>query len=116
MKLTAKRIMALAAFAMLGDLAFGVVPGGASPARDERVVAAPEISAQTRVRPRARTQIRVYPRYPVRRTTTVDVVLPYGIDSPGPNAVRHCNSRLVQEHRPSGTVIVPRTQCWWARR
>jgi hypothetical protein len=32
---------------------------------------------------------------------------------PGPNSRRYCRSRLVQEFRPSGTVIVPQTYCWW---
>jgi hypothetical protein len=32
---------------------------------------------------------------------------------PGPNAVRVCNATYVQEHRPSGTVIVPRMSCVW---
>lgn len=32
---------------------------------------------------------------------------------PGPNARRVCRATLVREHRPSGTVIVPRQQCWW---
>jgi hypothetical protein len=40
----------------------------------------------------------VYPRY-----------------DPGPNAVRVCNATYVQEFRPSGTVIVPRTTCVWRR-
>lgn len=40
----------------------------------------------------------VYPRY-----------------NPGPNAVRECTSNLVQEYRPSGTVIVPRMNCYWRR-
>jgi hypothetical protein len=31
----------------------------------------------------------------------------------GPNAKRYCRSRLVQEFRVSGTVIVPHTTCWW---
>ena len=31
----------------------------------------------------------------------------------GPNAVRVCNDYYVQEHRPSGTVIVPRMTCYW---
>lgn len=33
--------------------------------------------------------------------------------SPGPNARRHCRSWLAKEYRVSGTVIVPRMQCWW---
>ena len=31
----------------------------------------------------------------------------------GPNAKRECHVRYVQDYRPSGTVIVPRMQCWW---
>ena len=31
----------------------------------------------------------------------------------GPNAKRYCRTRLVQEFRVSGTVIVPHTTCWW---
>jgi hypothetical protein len=34
---------------------------------------------------------------------------------PGPDAVRVCNARYVQEYRPSGTVIVPRMSCYWTR-
>jgi len=62
-----------------------------------------DISAQSR--PRARVRIYrdddergVYPRY-----------------NPGPNAVRDCTANLVQEFRPSGTVIVPRMNCYWRR-
>lgn len=32
-----------------------------------------------------------------------------------PDARRQCVSQLVQEHRPAGVVIVPRTTCWWQR-
>jgi hypothetical protein len=32
---------------------------------------------------------------------------------PGPNAKRYCTSRLVQQDRPSGAVIVPVMTCWW---
>jgi hypothetical protein len=32
---------------------------------------------------------------------------------PGPNAVRECTAWLTREHRPSGTVVVPRQRCWW---
>ena len=32
---------------------------------------------------------------------------------PGPNAKRQCRSWLAKEYRVSGTVIVPRMQCWW---
>ena len=30
-----------------------------------------------------------------------------------PNAKRHCRAWLAKEYRVSGTVIVPRQQCWW---
>ena len=40
----------------------------------------------------------VYPRY-----------------NPGPNAVRDCTATYVQEYRPSGTVIMPRMNCYWRR-
>lgn len=33
--------------------------------------------------------------------------------SPGPNSKRYCRSWLAKEYRISGTVIVPRMQCWW---
>ena len=31
----------------------------------------------------------------------------------GRNAKRHCRAWLAKEYRVSGTVIVPRQQCWW---
>ncbi len=37
----------------------------------------------------------------------------YTVVEPPPTARRHCRSWLAQEFRPSGTVIVPRMQCWW---
>ncbi|MDP2411331.1 MAG: hypothetical protein Q8M26_13725 [Pseudolabrys sp.] len=45
----------------------------------------------------SRTRITVYPR----RT------------QPGPNSKRHCRAQLVKEYRASGTVIVPKMNCWW---
>ena len=60
-----------------------------------------ELSAQTR-QPRPRVRIYredergVYPSY-----------------NPGPDAVRDCTAAYVQEYRPSGTVIVPRMNCFW---
>ncbi|WP_347263507.1 hypothetical protein [Nitrobacter sp.] len=32
---------------------------------------------------------------------------------PGSDAVRDCTAHYVQEFRPSGTVIVPRMNCYW---
>jgi hypothetical protein len=56
-----------------------------------------------RRRPPAR--LRVYPR------GEPDGVYPRYY--PGRNAVRECSVAYVQEYRPSGTVIVPRTSCHW---
>ena len=63
---------------------------------------------------RARTRLNVHPIAPYRHTNSIYPV-PYHFDYPGPNAKRECNSRYVQEHRPSGTVVVPRMNCRWVR-
>ena len=81
-------------------------------ARDAKIAAATDISAQRRVRPRAR--IRVQPLYPYRRYHSF-YPLPYDVEYPGPNARRDCTARYVTEYRPSGTVVVPRMNCWWVR-
>ena len=67
--------------------------------------APPDDVPPPRKRPPARLRVTpdyspdgVYPRY-----------------NPGPDAVRVCNATYVQEHRPSGTVIVPRVSCYWRR-
>jgi hypothetical protein len=67
---------------------------------------ATEVSAQRRVQ-RPPTRLRVYPRY----LPEPDGVYPRYY--PGPNAVRDCTATYVQEYRPSGTVIVPRMNCFW---
>ena len=87
--------------------------------RDMRGVARPSVQlAQKAARPaRARTRIRVTrvpPVYPYRLESSVYPV-PYTYEYPGPNAVRQCTAWLATEHRLSGTVVVPRTQCWWER-
>jgi hypothetical protein len=64
-----------------------------------------ELSAQSRRHRRPPTRIRVYPRY------NPDDVYPRYF--PGRNAVRDCTAHLVQEFRPSGTVITPRMDCFW---
>jgi hypothetical protein len=77
-----------------------------------KTAAATDISAQRRVRPRAR--IRVQPLYPYRRYHSF-YPLPYDVEYPGPNARRECTARYITEYRPSGTVVVPRMNCWWVR-
>lgn len=54
---------------------------------------------------RARPRVRIH-----RNVDSLDVSPRY---YPGPNAVRDCRAHLVQEFRPSGTVIVPRMDCRW---
>jgi hypothetical protein len=71
-----------------------------------------EFSAQSRMDERPPTRLRVQPMYPYRRFST-DYPVPYEYEYPGPNGVRQCKSRLVQEMRPSGPVVVPRMNCWW---
>jgi hypothetical protein len=66
-----------------------------------------EMSAQHRYgRP-----LRRLPIYP-REEWRPDVYPRY---NPGPNAVRDCTAHYVPEYRPSGTVIVPRMNCYWRR-
>ena len=72
-----------------------------------------EFSAQSRSETtRPRTRVLVRPPYPYRRYST-DYPVPYQYEYPGPNGVRQCKARLVQEMRPSGPTVVPRMQCWW---
>jgi hypothetical protein len=67
--------------------------------------ASPDEATPRRVR-RPTSRLRVYPNY----QPAPEVYPRY---YPGPNAVRECNATYVQEHRPSGTVIVPRMSCYW---
>ena len=60
-------------------------------------LAVPAVAQDTDAPPRQRPRITIHPR----------------ANQPGPNAKRYCRSWLVQEYRVSGTVIVPRMQCWW---
>ena len=66
------------------------------------------------VQKRAPTRLRVRPLYPYRHYNT-PYPPAYDVEYPGPNAKRACVDRLVVEHRPSGTVIVPRMNCRWVR-
>ena len=56
---------------------------------------------------RAMRRVPIYPRY----QGEPDGVYPRY--NPGPNAVRDCTATYVEEHRPSGTVITPRMNCFW---
>jgi hypothetical protein len=61
---------------------------------------------------RAPTRIVVRRAYPYYLEASI-YPRPDDVSWPGPNAVRECTSWLAQEHRPSGTVVVPRMRCWW---
>jgi hypothetical protein len=72
-----------------------------SAARSTDHVAPSDMSARTRKR---RPRVRIY------REDERGVYPSY---NPGPDAVRECTAHYVQEFRPSGTVIVPRMNCYW---
>jgi hypothetical protein len=106
------QIVLLVSAATLGALLAAAPGAAAPPSRDAGANAtATDISAQSRTR-RPRTRLRVTPLYPYRTYHSL-YPLPYDYEYPGPNAKRQCVGRLVQEARPSGTVIVPRLHCWW---
>src|SRR5262245_5381925 len=71
--------------------------------------------ARAQARPkRPPVRVRVTPRCPYRAEAS-EFPPSADCDFPGPGYVRQCQARLVQEARPSGTVIVPRVRCWWER-
>jgi hypothetical protein len=72
----------------------------ASPASAEQ-----QNRSQRAARPAVR--LRVYPSY----RPEPDGVSPRYF--PGPNAVRSCSVKYLQEFRPSGTVITPHMSCAW---
>lgn len=98
-------------FAILLGLAAGLMaaagPAAHAQSATETAVAAAssahgltveEFSAQSRkVLRRAPSRVRIY----------------RGSSYPGPNSERVCNAHYEQEYRPSGTVIVPRMNCYW---
>jgi hypothetical protein len=90
------------------------IPPGASAAGSGRGPSLLAANAFAQVEPNPRTRIRVTPRYPYR-TESLPYPPPYDIEYPGPGFVRQCTSWLAPEHRPSGTVIVPHSRCWWER-
>jgi hypothetical protein len=116
------RLLLMASVMALGALMLGVPPAPA--AAEGRVLLAqasePELVQSRRARAprvtsRPRARILVTPRYPYRRYHSI-YPLPYPIEYPGPNAVRHCTAHYEVERRLSGDVVVPRMNCWWAPR
>ena len=108
MKLLATIVPAL----LLVLLAIG--PSAAQQPRDSGFNSADDAEPLRPERARPRTKLRVRPAYPYRHYHSLYPV-PYPVEYPGPNAKRECVARYVTEHRPSGTVIVPRMRCWWVR-
>ena len=102
-------IIELALIAAMTGLPTLAGTAAAQTASSAAVTAAPtELSAQSRSS-RPPTRLRVYPRY------QPDDYGVYPRYFPGRNAVRDCTAYYVQEYRPSGTVIVPRMNCFWRR-
>jgi hypothetical protein len=112
-RIAALAALALASVALDCPISLAAPPDGpqgvGTPARHLGAGAFAQEGAPIR-RPRARIIVR--PRA-APATGIYPSPTPYAY--PGPNAVRDCDSRLVQEYRPSGTVIVPRMWCWWTR-
>ena len=50
----------------------------------------------------------------LRHANGTPLVRIYGPREPGPNSVRICSSYYEYEYRLSGTVIVPRENCYWS--
>jgi hypothetical protein len=100
---------AILSLAFAGTFLLPVAAAQAQTAPRAQTAQAPQsgtdLSAQSRRYRRPPTRIRVYPRY------NPDDVYPRYF--PGRNAVRDCTATLVEEFRPSGTVITPRMNCFW---
>ena len=108
--LPVRRLMvAVPAFALMTGMLLADCEAQAQGANEPRRNT--EFSAQSR----PRTRVLVRPPYPYRRYST-DYPVPYEYEYPGPNGVRQCKARLVQELRPSGPTVVPRMHCWWETR
>lgn len=77
-------------------LALAVPASAQQPASPSGVARASDVSAQER--PRTRLRVTPLRRAPLDR-----------------RAYRQCQDWYETEHRPSGTVIVPKMRCWWVR-
>lgn len=108
---TATVVLAAVGAGVLGAAAASAASAQGAPSTASN--APTEFSSQSRVEPaRARTRIRVAPRYPYRLYST-DFPVQYKYENPGPGFVRECASWLAPENRLSGPVIVPKMRCWW---
>ena len=94
--------------ACVGSLSLPASGAEAQTAAPQMRTAQPVATDASAQRPRPLRRLPIYPRY----EWEPDVYPRY---NPGPNAVRDCTATYVQEYRPSGTVIVPRMNCYWRR-
>jgi hypothetical protein len=104
--------IAVLSLSVIGTLSFPIAQSQAQSPPRTAMAQAPQsastdFSAQNRRYRRPPTRLRVYPRY------VPDANGVYPRYFPGRNAVRDCTATYVQEFRPSGTVIVPRMNCFW---
>jgi hypothetical protein len=102
MRIGTAALLATLAGAVLLPTAGARAQTGPQGVRLAQAMPPPEAPAPRR---RPSTRLRVYPH------DESDGVYPRYY--PGRNAVRECSVAYVQEYRPSGTVIVPRTSCHW---
>ena len=100
----------LLALAVPGAAMANSLPGPAAPAGEAGLAQGGAIEASSQARRRPPTRLRVTPR---RRDGNTPYPRPNAVGYPGPGAKRECVARYVEERRPSGTVIVPRMNCWW---
>ncbi len=108
-----KRIVTVAISAAFAGLLLADVSAQAQTASTGlRAASAPNASTPVVTDMSAQQRRRRLQRVPIyRREEWVPDVYPRY--NPGPNAVRDCTAHYVQEHRPSGTVITPRMNCYW---
>lgn len=112
MRIKTAAIAVLAGFVSLLVVSLLAAGAQAQTAPGTQVAQASQPAADDPAAPAARRptkRVRIYPRYQAEP----DGVYPRYF--PGRNAVRECNATYVQEYRPSGTVIVPRMNCYWRR-
>ena len=95
--------LAVGVAVLLPGAVFSASSAQAQAARSTDHAGSSDVSSQTRKR---RPRVRIY------REDERGVYPSY---NPGPDAVRDCTAHYVQEFRPSGTVIVPRMNCYWRR-
>src|SRR5580704_5051785 len=108
-----KRIKTTAIWlAFIGAVSLPAAGAGAqtAPSGMRIAQASPPADTEAGGQVRVRRPVRRVPIYPHSQPEPDGVYPRY---FPGRNAVRDCTATYVQEYRPSGTVIVPRMNCYW---